>query len=748
MRAIIGRLDGQVRRPEEDDVRVETFPRCFGFVNEGGQSVEDPSLKTRPSRGAVVAAFVLTCVAFGCGGKPPFVDIPDGEAALTLRAGGISLRVDGLFHETAAGRMDLPRLTPQAGVAGGPWTGEATMADGRVVRVSVMPRAGESGHVAVAVSARPDDGVVRWGFAIETDADEYFTGLMERVVDGPQQRSWAPGITAAMNLRGQTVDMLVKPTTSVYAPFYLSSRGYALSVGGTWPGVFDLAASQPDRVRVEFEGPSLDFVVYASDDPADLVKAHAIDAGPPVLPPEWIYGPWRWRDEHRHRTAYYDGTPVTGPFNSEVMEDVLMMEAFGIPNAVYWIDRPWGPGSWGYDDFEIDSGRLPHFPEMVRWLDANGARTMLWIAPFLQGRMAEEGQARGLTLPGQTRPPNGNNYPLVDLTNPAGRRYWQEGFAKLLRLGVAGFKLDRAEENIPEAGPARVFDGRSIRENRNAYPVMYVEAAHEVAAKHRGSDFVLMPRAAYTGSSRYGVFWGGDIGGTQEGLRASIVAVQRAAVMGYPNWGSDTCGYNEQLMEQEVCGRWLAFSALTPIMEVGPTRNVAFWNAPRPPEYDDTLIALWRLYARLHDRLRDYTYRLAREAHDSGMPIVRPLLLVDPSRSEAWRNWWTYMYGPDLVVSPVWEKGVREQEVYLPAGSRWRDAWRPESVYDGGQSVTVAADTHQLPLFVRVGSSVTLGDLNREWQQSLAIAGMRPDLGALERGVNDWFAENGASDIP
>ena len=74
----------------------------------------------------------------------------------------------------------------------------------------------------------------------------------------------------------------------------------------------------------------------------------------------------------------------------------------------------------------------------------------------------------------------------------------------------------------------------------------------------------------------------GDIGGTQEGLRASIIAVQRAAVMGYPNWGSDTCGYNQQLMEQEVCGRWLEFSAFTPIMEVGPTRNVAFWNAPRP----------------------------------------------------------------------------------------------------------------------------------------------------------------------
>ena len=123
-----------------------------------------------------------------------------------------------------------------------------------------------------------------------------------------------------------------------------------------------------------------------------------------------------------------------------------------------------------------------------------------------------------------------------------------------------------------------------------------------------------MPRGAYTGSSRYAAFWGGDIGGTQEGLRASIIAVQRAAVMGYPYWGSDTCGYNQQLMEQEVCARWLAFSAFTPIMEVGPTRNLGFWNLPREPSYDEVLIATWRLYARLHQRLVDYAYRHVKEA--------------------------------------------------------------------------------------------------------------------------------------
>src|SRR5687768_14049391 len=107
----------------------------------------------------------------------------------------------------------------------------------------------------------------------------------------------------------------------------------------------------------------------------------------------------------------------------------------------------------------------------------------------------------------------------------------------------------------------RPLRGRPVETRRwtcagRKYPPMYVKAVHEIASKHR-KDFVLMSRASYTDSSRYGVFWGGDIGGTQEGLRASIIAVQRAAVMGYSNWGSDACGYNQQLLEQEVCGRWL-----------------------------------------------------------------------------------------------------------------------------------------------------------------------------------------------
>jgi alpha-D-xyloside xylohydrolase len=698
-------------------------------------------------------ALLLTLTIFSLGGAQEKKSAPgqnltqarpvpqsDGLAIDIPGSAGRRLHLDGFFYETAQGRIHIPAESAKGtgDTANSPWQTQSKMADGRSVTIAVEPQGKD---FAIRMSALPDADITKWGLAISADESEYFTGLMERVVDGRQEASWAPGIKTAMDLRGQKVDMIVKPTTSVYAPFYLSSKGYACFVKGTWPGIFDFCAEDPRRIKIQFEGPLFRMTLSTADDPAKLVAAHALDAGPPVLPPKWAYLPFRWRDEHSQLPQYYDGTPVTGPFNSQVMEDVLMMKAFGIPCGVYWVDRPWGPGRLGYDDFEVDQKRLPNFPEMVRWLNGEQMQALLWIAPFFQGKMETEALAKGYNLAGQPRQPN--NYPLADLTNPNAKSYWQEGIAKLLKLGVAAFKLDRGEENIPESGPYKTYDGRSIRENRNAYPAMYVQAAYEIAKKYRGDDFVLMPRGAYTGSSPYGVFWGGDIGGTQEGLRASIIAAQRAAVMGYPNWGSDTCGYNQQLMEQEVCARWLAFSCFTPIMEVGPTRNLAFWSLPRTPSYDAELIALWRLYARLHTRLADYSYKQAQEANRSGMPIIRPVFLADPKAAAAWKNWQTYLYGPDLLVAPIWEKGKRTQEVYLPSGSEWRDAWHAGRIYSGGQTIEVPAELHQIPLFIRAGADVKLGDLNLEYKESLAIAQQKPDLKRLDAELKAWFEKQG-----
>ena len=145
------------------------------------------------------------------------------------------------------------------------------------------------------------------------------------------------------------------------------------------------------------------------------------------------------------------------------------------------------------------------------------------------------------------------------------------------------------------------------------------------------------------------------------------------------------------------------------------------------------------MYARLHQRLLDYNYHYAEVANKTGMPIVRPLFLVDSKSTAAWTNWWTYLYGDDLLVSPIWEKGKRTQQVYLPAGEKWRDAWQPTRVYAGGQTITVPAEPYQIPLFVRVGSTLELGDLNQEWKESQEIAAKKPDLKTLDAELRTWF---------
>jgi len=89
-------------------------------------------------------------------------------------------------------------------------------------------------------------------------------------------------------------------------------------------------------------------------------------------------------------------------------------------------------------------------------------------------------------------------------------------------------------------------------------------------------------------------------------------------------------------------------------------------------------------------------------------------------------------------VSPVWEQGRRQQEVYLPGDAKWRDAWT-DKIYDGGQTITVPAEAHQLPIFVRAGAKVDLGDLNKEWTDSVAVANTRPDLKKLDADLKAWF---------
>jgi len=585
----------------------------------------------------------------------------------------------------------------------------------------------------ISKTGQSEEKISEWMVSLSAAPDEYFTGIFERVVDGPQADSWADGIEAALNLRGQKVDVKLKPTISAYAPFYISSANYGFFAQGTWPGVIDFCTENPEVVKIAFEGPEFAFKIYTAGNPMDIVRKHTLEAGPPVVPPDWAFGPWRWRDEHSNNAAYYDGTAKRAPFNTDIVEDILMMKAYGIPCTAYWIDRPWATGPNGFDDYQFDTKRFPDPEGMIKWLNGKDIELMIWIAPFVMGKMAEYAVANNYHLVSKM---HGNNpgQVLIDFSNPDAVKWWGEnGPGKLAKMGIRGFKLDRADgEKLTDSVHLITWAGTSYRENYNDFPHQYVRAAFDAVKPVLGNDFILYPRSQYTGSARYGAMWAGDTDGKPEGLRSAVIGMQRCAVMGYPVWASDIGGY-WGTFTRETAMRWLAFGCFSPVMEVGPTNNRGFWSNPGEPQYDKELIAVWRLYTNIRMKLKDYVSAQALKAHDEGTPIARPLFLDYPEQAEAWNDWQTYMFGPDILVSAVWRSGTTEQRLYLPQGETWIDAWDTSREYEGGKYVTMEAPLHKIPVFIKKGSEISLGSLEDLYAESLKIASEKPDLAMLEK---------------
>jgi alpha-D-xyloside xylohydrolase len=504
------------------------------------------------------------------------------------------------------------------------------------------------------------------------------------------------------------------------APWFISTRGYGVHFDSPAECIFDMRASAPDRYVITNPLGTLAMNVAYGPLLTDVLGRFTGYTGRPPLPPPWALGPWISSDVWRS--------------GGEVRYAVTQFRKRGIPVSAFVFDSPW---ETAYNDLNFNMTQFgndatmenEHFDgfsslaEMMTFLQTNGLKVICWMTPFINisspdrevpgqnlGKASnyDEGSHGGFFVRSSADGEplvvpwwKGHGSP-VDFTHPAARQWFAGQLRRLISQSqvitasngkepaIGGFKTDDGESGngpntyIPRG--AVYADGRTGIEMRNAYSVEYQKAISSVL----GPDGVLFARSGFAGSQAFPGHWAGDNEPNfgENGLPGVIVAGQSAAMSGYSIWGHDVGGYQNHnfspVSTADLFMRWSQFGCFSPIMQMH--RQVSDrdlrqypWGYSQPGETIDNNRALanYQFYATLHTRLFPYLYSYAKQSAESGLPIIRPLVLMHQDDPTTFGIQHVYYFGGDLLVAPIIEPTATEREVYLPEGE-WIDFWTNE----------------------------------------------------------------------
>lgn len=519
------------------------------------------------------------------------------------------------------------------------------------------------------------------------------------------------GIVDAMR-NGQGGYRLATHGTRAPVQWLIGTDGWALFIHQPY-GAFDFTGNEgkftptvlppPGSQLVNSPAPvpaptglPLDIFVVGSKDPVVVMREYARITGLPELPAKWTLG-----YQQSHRT-------LSGP--ESVLEVARLLREKRLPcDTLIYLGTEFTPSGWNTrnGEFTWHPGNFPDPKGMIDRLHAEHFKVILHIV--IEGRRLT-GTVNDLC----TGPPQPSGRDTANQW-PAERQvacYWPV-HRQLMDLGVDGWWPDQGDG----------YDGPS-RFNRHR---MYWEGTQRYRPGERP---YALHRNASAGIQRYGGYiWSGDIQSRWDTLKAHVPVAINTGLSGLPLWGTDIGGfYGTPDFTGELFVRWFQFAAFCPLFrshgrnwhlhtpwgwdggDGGPPETANF--TPDPAELHNPAVEpICRQYLELRSRLTPYSYTALKETSETGLPMMRALWLHYPDDPDAVRRGDQYLWGRDLLVAPVVEKGATIRRLYLPRG-RWIDFWT-EEVLDGGREIERPVDLATTPLYIRAGAVIPLGPVKQ-----------------------------------
>lgn len=484
----------------------------------------------------------------------------------------------------------------------------------------------------------------------------------------------------------------------------IGTSGWALFVHQPL-GAFDLTGEEGLLTTATPQTPlPLDVFVISANQPAALMSEYARLTGFPEMPPLWSFG-----YQQSHRTL---GPP------EEILQEAKLIREKKLPcDTMIYLGTDFCPNGWNTHngDFEWNKAAFPDPKKAIDSLHADNFKVVLHTV--IEGR-----HLTGTVRDACTAPPIPSGR-TADNRWPPDRQascYWPH-HKQLLDLGVDGWWPDQGD-GLDSA--SRLARNRMYFEGHQMY-----RPNERVFALHRNS---------YAGMQRHASFlWSGDVRSTWETLKNHVPIGINTGLSGIPWWGSDIGGFVPgQEYTGEMYVRWFQYATFNPLCRSHGREwrlhTPWGWNGkgldgfretpnykPDPSELDNPKVEpICRKYLELRYRLMPYLYSAVKETCETGLPVIRAMWLHYPNDAMAVGRGDQYLYGRDILVAPVVEKGASSRTVYLPAGI-WYDFWTNEK-QEGSREVNRKVDLETTPLYVRAGTILPMDPLRQYTSQKVA----------------------------
>ena len=473
----------------------------------------------------------------------------------------------------------------------------------------------------------------------------------------------------------------------------------------------------------------IDYYFIYGDNMDEVISGYRTLTGKSPIMPKWAMGYWQSRERYKTQDEVLDALKEFR--RRQIPIDNIVLD------WSYWPQDAWG-------SHEFDKARFPDPKAMVDSIHAMNAQIMISVWPKFYAstehykEFDQNGWMYQQAVKDSIRDWIGLGYigSFYDAYAEGARKlFWKQMEEHLYSLGIDAWWMDASEPNIRDCtdieyrkdlcGPTALGPSAQYF---NAYALMNAEAIYDGQRSVDNDKRVfLLTRSGFAGLQRYSTAtWSGDIATRWEDMKAQISAGLNFAVSGIPYWTMDIGGFcvekryedgqrefNETGREnadyrewRELNTRWYQFGAFCPLYRAHgqyPYREV--WNiAPEGHPCYNSIV----YYTKLRYRLMPYIYSLAGMTYFNDYTIMRPLVMDFTADVNVNNIGDQFMFGPAIMVAPVYEYGARSREMYFPAGNGWYDFYSGKYI-DGRQRLTVDAPYERIPLYIREGAIIPYG---------------------------------------